>query len=133
MHNLIQKTAPASTTGSSNRRGAGLLSLIARIEESVEAETAALRSNPRFDIKASNARKSRHLHELNVAIKGVREGDLGPDHREAMLRLRGTLADNEAALRAYLSAVGEVATLLQDAIRRAQADGTYSVREFGER
>ncbi|WP_011579615.1 MULTISPECIES: hypothetical protein [Chelativorans] len=130
MYDLIPQTALASGN-SPDQRSAGLLSLITRIEESIEAETVALRANPRFDIKASNARKSRYLHELSMVVRTIREGDLGADHREALVRLRTKLTQNEAALRAHLSAVGEVATLLQDAIRQAQADGTYSVREFG--
>jgi hypothetical protein len=47
------------------------------------------------------------------------------------LRLREKLAANEAVILAHLSAVAEVATLMQDAIQRADADGTYSVDEFG--
>ncbi|WP_028032480.1 hypothetical protein [Chelativorans sp. J32] len=130
MHNLIQNTQ-APDLASANAGSAGLLNLLQRIERSIEAETVALRADPRFDIKASNARKSRHLHELTKAFKNIGEADLGADHRAAMLRLRTKLAANEAAIRAHLSAVGEVAAMLQDAIQRSQADGTYSVREFG--
>jgi hypothetical protein len=108
-----------------------LLGIIARLEETVETETAALRTNPRFDIKASNARKSRHLYELNKATKGLLPSDLRPEHREGLLRLREKLAANEAALQAHLSAVTEVAALLQNAIQGAEADGTYTSAEFG--
>jgi hypothetical protein len=45
--------------------------------------------------------------------------------------LREKLANNEKALRAHLSAVTEVAGLIRDAIQKAEADGTYSVNEFG--
>ena len=41
------------------------------------------------------------------------------------------LADNEAAIRAHLSAVNEVATLMQNVIQHAENDGTYSAGEFG--
>ncbi len=34
--------------------------------------------------------------------------------------------------RAEMGAVNEVADLLQDAIQRAQTDGTYSQQEFGQ-
>jgi len=129
----IPDAGGAEKRAAPDARGASLLSLIARIEESIEAETAALRSHARFDIRASNARKSRHLHELSRAFKGVRESDLGAEHRAAMVRLRDKLAVNQSAIQAHLSAVGEVATLLQEAIARAQADGTYSAREFGPR
>ena len=46
--------------------------------------------------------------------------------------LRDKLADNEATIRAHMGAVNEVADLLQDAIQRAQTDGTYSQQEFGQ-
>jgi hypothetical protein len=113
------------------QRPAALSAIIGRIEEAIEQETAAVRADPDFDIKASNARKSRHLYELNRAMKGLSQADIPDEHREALLRLRGKLADNEKVLRAHLSAVGEVASLIRDAIQKAEADGTYSVNEFG--
>jgi hypothetical protein len=136
MQELTPKPEPRQDAGGTrpaSARGASLLSLIARIEENIDAETAALRADPRFDIRASNARKSRHLHELSRAFKSLKEDDLGAEHRVAMSSLRDKLATNEAAIQAHLSAVAEIATLLQDAIQRAQADGTYSTREFGQR
>lgn len=113
------------------QRPAALSAIIGRIEEAIEQETAGIRGNPDFDIKASNARKSRHLYELNRAIKGLPQAEVLNEHREALTRLRGKLADNEKALRAHLSAVTEVANLIRDAIQKAEADGTYSVNEFG--
>lgn len=124
---LASTAAPAPADGSA----VALIPLLERVTEAIEAETAAIRSEPHFDIKAANARKSRHLHELGRAFKGVKPQQLGEEHRQAMMRLRDSLATNEATIQAHLSAVGEVAALLQSAIERAQADGTYSVREFG--
>jgi hypothetical protein len=108
-----------------------LSTIIGRIEEAVETETASIRTDTRFDIKASNVRKSRYLYELNKAISSLRGVVLGEEQRDGMLRLRDKLAANEAVILAHLSAVAEVATLMQDAIQRADADGTYSVDEFG--
>ena len=53
------------------------------------------------------------------------------EHRDGLIRLRNKLADNEAAIRAHLSAVNEVATLMQNVIQHAENDGTYSAGEFG--
>lgn len=114
--------------------GGALMSLsaiIGRIEETVEAETAAIRTDLRFDIKASNARKSRYLYELNKVISGAGSALAGEEHREGIIRLREKLAANEAAILAHLNAVSEVAALMQEAIERAEADGTYSASEFG--
>jgi hypothetical protein len=121
----------ASAEQPSPPRPAALSAIIGRIEEAIEHETAGIRGNPDFDIKASNARKSRHLYELNRAIKGLPQAEVLNEHREALTRLRGKLADNEKALRAHLNAVTEVAGLIRDAIQKADADGTYSVNEFG--
>lgn len=105
--------------------------LIGRIEEAVEEETVAIRANPRFDLKASNARKSRCLYELNRAMKGMGHVEFAERHREGLLRLQEKLSRNEQAILAHLSAVTEVANLLKNAIQQAEADGTYSAGEFG--
>lgn len=105
--------------------------LIGRIEEAVDEETASIRTDINFDIKASNARKSRFLYELTRALKGA--GGIAPpvEYRQDLERLRGKLATNEAAIRAHLNAVNEIATLMQNAIQHAETDGTYSAGEFG--
>ena len=105
--------------------------ILSRIEDAVEEETAAIRTDVRFDIKASNARKSRYLYELTRATKGVVEGEFPIELRSGVERLRDKLVANERAILAHLSAVSEVASLLKDAIQRSEADGTYSANEFG--
>jgi hypothetical protein len=120
--------APAAET---QARPTSLTMLIGRIEQAVEEETAGIRTDVRYDIKASSARKSRFLYELNRALKGVGPNDIRDDHRSGMKRLREKLAANEAALLAHLSAVNEVATLMRNAIQGHEADGTYSAAAFG--
>jgi hypothetical protein len=112
-------------------RPANLGALIGRIEDAVAEETASIRTDIRFDIKASNARKSRYLYELTRALKGAGRGSVPAEHRDGLIRLRDRLADNEAAIRAHLDAVNEVATLMQNVIQHAENDGTYSAGEFG--
>ena len=112
-------------------RVGSLTAIINRIEEAVETETAAIRTDVNFDLKASNARKSRCLYELNRAMKNLVVEDLVDEHKEGLLRLRGKLERNEAALLAHLSAVSEVANLMKSAIQHAETDGTYSAGEFG--
>lgn len=121
---------PASPEPAAHTSAGNLAMLIGRIEETVEAETAAIRTDPGFDIKASNARKGRYLYELNRAMKSGRPENLA-EHREGLQRLRQKLARNEAAILAHLNAVTEVANLLKDAIQHAEADGTYSAGGFG--
>lgn len=110
-----------------------LASIISRIEEAVEEETASIRTDMRFDLKASNARKSRYLYELSKAVKGADSIQLVAEQRDAIVRLREKLERNEAAILAHLNAVSEVAMLIQGAIQSAEADGTYSAGEVGRR
>ena len=114
-------------------RPASLSTIIARIEQAVDEETASIRTDMNYDLKASNARKSRYLYELSRAMKGIGAAQLIAEQREAVVRLRDKLAKNEAAIRAHLNAVNEVATLIQGAIQRSETDGTYSAGEFGRR
>jgi hypothetical protein len=115
------------------QRPASLAAIISRIEQTVDEETASIRTDMDFDLKTSNARKSRYLYDLNKAIKAAGNGKLAAEHREAIMRLRDKLVRNQAAILAHLNAVNEVATLIQGAIQRAEADGTYSAGEFGRR
>lgn len=115
----------------SGMRPGNLSVIIERLEQTIDEETSGLRGQPGFDVKASNARKGRHLFELTRAMKGVGPDDLLDEQKQSMIRLRGKLAENEIVLKAHLNAVGEVAGMIQNAIERAEADGTYSAGEFG--
>ena len=114
-------------------RPASLGTILNRIEQAVDEETASIRTDMNYDLKASNARKSRYLYELSRAVKGVGAPQLIAEQRDAIVRLRDKLASNESAIRAHLNAVNEVATLIESAIRRSETDGTYSAGEFGRR
>jgi hypothetical protein len=129
----VRAEKPADLPAARSASHAGLASIISRIEHAVEEETAALRTDTSFDLRASNARKSRYLYELSRAIKNAGGAPLPDEQREGVVRLREKLAKNEAAILAHLSAVNEVATLIQGAIQRAEADGTYSAGEFARR
>ena len=91
---------------------------IERLEEVVDQETTALRSRAAIDLKDFNNRKSQGLLELNRALRGFDKLDV-----------------NRAVLKTHLEAVREVATILADAIRDAESDGTYSpsMRDGGSR
>jgi hypothetical protein len=126
--NLPARTVPEPVPAA---RPGNLAAIIGRIEEAVEDETAGIRAGGSFDLKASNARKSRCLYELNRAMKSIGQAELLGEHREDLTRLRQKLARNEAAILSHLSAVAEVANLMKNAIQNAEADGTYSAGEFG--
>jgi hypothetical protein len=109
-----------------------LTAIIQRIEDAIDRETNAIRTDIRFDIRESNSRKSRYLYELTKAMKGLGRQDLRPEHRDGILRLRQKLELNEKAILAQLNAVSEVASMIQSAIQNAEADGTYSAGAFGQ-
>lgn len=123
--------SPQPEMAVSGARAGNLSAIIGRIEDTVDEETAAIRTDVGFDIKSSNARKSRYLYELTRAMKGIGESDFLSEHRDGIKRLREKLATNHAAILAHLNAVNEVATLMQNAIQRSENDGTYSAGEFG--
>ena len=128
-HALVVPSAAAAVSEAGMNISLG--AIIARLEEAVEMETAAIRVDVNFDIKASNTRKSRYLYELNRAVKGVEPDRLDASHRAGLERLRTKLEANEAAILAHLNAVKEITGLLHETIERAEADGTYSAGQFG--
>lgn len=129
--NLTPRPQPVSASVPMQARPANVQAILGRIEEALDDETQQIRTDLDFDLKASTARKSRCLYELSRAMKGIDETEFLALHGEGLKRLRLKLARNEAVLKAHLSAVGEVAALLQNAIQQAEADGTYSAGAFG--
>jgi hypothetical protein len=128
----LMNTAAVDETPIEAVQSGNIPSIVRRIEEAVEAETAAIRTDVNFDIRASNARKSRYLYELNRATRGLDVARLGPETRASLSRLREKLEINEQAILAHMNAVREVATMLQNAIQHAENDGTYSAQQFGK-
>jgi len=128
--NLPSTPGRAQKSAETSSRPVNLSAIIGRIEAAIDEETAAIRGNLDFDIPASNARKSRYLYELNKASRCVNLRDISTEERNQLAGLREKLAANEAAILAHINAVTEVAALIQKAIQRAEADGTYSAREF---
>lgn len=121
--------SPAARSGAGS---ADLGILLSRIEEAIDVETNAIRTDMNFDIAASNARKSRHLYDLTRALRGQDDEALVAAFRPEIERLRDKLAINQGAITAHLEAVAEVATLVQAALQDAEADGTYSQAEFAD-
>jgi hypothetical protein len=102
-----------------------LNSLLARVEEVVDFETAALRSRAQVDFAEISRRKSRSLLELTRAARALPlQSD--PVTAERLAILRKKLVENRDLLGIHLVAAQEVAALLNDAIREAESDGTYS-------
>jgi hypothetical protein len=103
-----------------------LESAVRRLEETVEQETAALRSRAPIDLNEYNNRKSQGLLELDRALRMLGETQPTDDMKRALRTLRDKLDLNREVLKTHLDAVREVAGIIADAIRNAESDGTYS-------
>jgi hypothetical protein len=123
-HGMQAAARPPGATGLGG--SASLERVIERLEEIVDEETAALRSRTAIDLKDFNNRKSQGLLELNRALRGLDGPALSQAASTRLARLRAKLEVNRAALETHLSAVREVASVLAEAIRDAESDGTYS-------
>lgn len=97
---------------------------VARLEQLIEQETAALRHASIDDLRDFNNRKAQAFVELDRAM--APRPAVSPDMRARLAALRQKLDVNRRALKMHLDAVQEVAGMLADQIRNAESDGTYS-------
>lgn len=107
-----------------------LQSIVRRIRDCVELETNSIRTVSDFDAKQLNSRKSRLLYELGRASRNTDLADLDKACIDDFRALRVALAENETVLKSHMSAVTEVAGIVQKAIEREEADGTYTTAGF---
>lgn len=105
--------------------------VLGRLEEVLERENAAIGTDAGFDIKSSNDRKSRCLYELNMVVHSLGGQGLSDAYSERLQRVRGLLETNSVRVKAHLEAVRGVTDLINDAVRASEADGTYSLEQFG--
>jgi hypothetical protein len=104
----------------------GLINIISTLETVVEEETAALAARTQVDLESFSNRKSQGLMELNRAARNL---EAMANHQLVAARLSGLrekLAVNQRALKLHLEAVREISSIVANAIREADSDGTYS-------
>src|SRR5262245_41609516 len=106
---------------------------IQRLEAVVEQETAALKGRAATDLREFNNRKSQGLLELSRSLRYFQGAAPSNAVLDRLAQLRTTLDANQALLKLHLEAVREVSTIMADAIRDAESDGTYSPSLRGER
>ena len=99
---------------------------IERLEDVVDQETAALKSRAPADLREFNNRKSQGLLELSRSLRYFQVAPPTNAVLERLAGLREKLDINQAVLKLHLDAVREVSTIMADAIRDAESDGTYS-------
>jgi hypothetical protein len=99
---------------------------IERLEDVVDQETAALKGRTAADLREFNNRKSQGLLELSRSLRYFQVAPPTNAVLERLAGLREKLDTNKAVLELHLEAVREVSTIMADAIRDAESDGTYS-------
>lgn len=99
---------------------------IERLEETIEAETAALLAHVPIDHQEFNRRKNQSLLELTRLVRHLQDEPVKQDLAEQLQSLKTKLDQNHAALEMNLRAVQEVATIISEAIQSSESDGTYS-------
>lgn len=128
---LVQARKPrlASVKPAEDETGvlASLIRTIERLEETLEQETAGLRSRAPIDLKDFNNRKTHGLLELTRVMRHLDRGSLSPSVAARLSALRISLEVNQRVVKMHLEAVREVSAIVADAIREAESDGTYSV------
>ncbi|MCO5733045.1 hypothetical protein [Rhizobium sp. SSA_523] len=104
--------------------------VLGRLEMIIDNENDRIGTDPQFDLKVSNAHKSRCLYELTMLFRGTNPTEFAVNHIEQMHALKAKLTLNARRVEAHLHAVRTVADLLKNAARDADGDGTYTQEQF---
>jgi hypothetical protein len=104
--------------------------VLGRLEMIVDNENQRLGTDAEFDLKVSNAHKSRCLYELTMLFRSTDPKELAVAHIDQMHHLKEKLATNARRVEAHLQAVRTVADILKNVARDADGDGTYTQEQF---
>jgi hypothetical protein len=104
--------------------------VLGRLEMIIDNENSRIGTDPEFDLKVSNAHKSRCLYELSMLFRDTNPAELAVTHIEQLHGLKKKLVLNARRVEAHLEAVRAVADILKNAVQNADADGTYSQEQF---
>ncbi|MBP1885972.1 hypothetical protein [Sinorhizobium mexicanum] len=104
--------------------------VLGRLEMIIDNENSRIGVDPDFDIKTSNAHKSRCLYELTMLHRDAIPGAISPAFVSQTRHLRNKLQVNSQKVEAHLEAVRSVVDLLKTAAQDADADGIYTEAQF---
>lgn len=104
--------------------------VLGRLELIIDNENDRLGADPDFDIKASNAQKSRCLYELTMLFRDTKPETMPQSFVHQMKGLKSKLNTNARRVQAHMEAVRAVADILRNAERNADDDGTYQQEHF---
>ncbi|EDQ34615.2 hypothetical protein HPDFL43_00420 [Hoeflea phototrophica DFL-43] len=104
--------------------------VLSRLETVIDAENKALGVERDYDLKRSNALKSRCLYDMTMLFKNIRPGQLAPGHKRRLDSVRAKLDVNQAKVKAHMDAVRDIADMIKESVAESEADGTYSAEQF---
>ena len=113
-----------------NFREIRLNTVLGRLEMIIDNENDRLGRDAQFDIKTSNAHKSRCLYELTMLCREVEPQDLPKGFPGQMKSMKQKLVLNARKLEAHLNAVRTVTDILRAAAQENDGDGTYTQEQF---
>ncbi|WP_275788917.1 hypothetical protein [Pararhizobium gei] len=104
--------------------------VLGRLEMILDNENNRIGVDPSFDLKASNARKSRCLYELTVLHRDAVPEELTPAFVSQTRHIQSKLVANSDKVNAHMEACRSVVEILRNAVQDADADGIYSEQQF---
>ena len=107
-----------------------IVGVLSRLEAVVDAENAAIGTDPKFDLVRSNSIKSRCLYDMTMLFSGRRPVDLDPEHKAHLESVKTKLQVNNIKVKAHMEAVRDIADMIKETVAAAEADGTYSEAQF---
>lgn len=121
-----------TTAGSSQAHGSTLMPIVARLDEVLQEETAALRRQDTSGLGHIFQRKSQALLELVSAQRSLGNAVVDETAQAALVLLRRTLGVNRDVLKLHIDAAAELIEVFSQAIRDSESDGTYDA-SYGQR
>lgn len=114
-------------TASSDLR---IRNVLGRLEMIIDNENTRIGEDPKFDLKISNAHKSRCLYELTMLVRDTSPAQMAPSFVSQTKHLKNKLAVNSQKVEAHMEALRSVVDILKIAVQDADADGIYSQEQF---
>ncbi len=106
------------------------LQAVARVEETLQAESVIISEYRNDELPALNERKTRALFDLDRAIKGLQPEEVSEDAWARVRHLRDTLEESRKLLLIHLTAAQEISALIEKVMAESDSDGTYNFATF---
>ena len=110
-----------------------LLTMVRRLEQVVDAETAALAENRVIDLAVYTRKKSQILLEVTRLTKMMKLPSADAELHNGLQSLKHSLDVNRSTLDLHLRAASQLTEVISDAVKAAESDGTYSASDYGDR